>query len=175
VNGAVQARPGTKRETVLLGRISGAYGIKGWLRIHSDTEPRGAIFDYQPWLIGPTEKPTEIVQGRQQGKYLVAEFEGISDRDTAQSLAGQDIAVYRDQLPELAGFQYYWADLVGLTVFNQDGLELGTVRELIATGANDVMVVRGDKERLIPFIKDMYVTRVDLAAQRVEVNWDPDF
>jgi 16S rRNA processing protein RimM len=171
----VQADPGKKRERVLLGRISGAYGIKGWARIHSDTEPRDAIFDYQPWLVGPAETPMMVVLGRHQGKYLVAEIDGISDRDTAESLAGQQIAVYRDQLPELPDSQYYWTDLIGLSVFNQDGLELGSIRELIATGANDVMLVRGERERLIPFIKDMYVTRVDLSARRVEVNWDADF
>jgi 16S rRNA processing protein RimM len=171
----MHANPDNKREMVLLGRITGAHGIKGWARIHSDTEPREAIFEYQPWLVGATEMPVQVLQGKRQGKYLVAELAGISDRDAVESLAGQQIAVYRDQLPDLGDRYYYWTDLIGLRVYNQDGVELGSIREMIATGANDVMLVQGDKERLIPFIKDIYVTRVDRAARRVTVSWDPDF
>ena len=164
-----------KLERVLLGRVVGAYGVKGWSRIHSDTEPREAIFDYQPWLIGDAAVPMRVLAGRRQGKHLVAELEGISDRDAAESLAGQDIAVYRDQLPELPDAQYYWTDLIGCAVYNQDGLALGKIREMIATGANDVMLVQGDRERLIPFVQGDYVTRVDAEARSVHVNWDPDF
>jgi 16S rRNA processing protein RimM len=171
----MDAEPGTKRETVLLGSISGAHGIKGWVKIHSDTEPRDAIFSYQPWLVGAERTPRKVLLGKAQGKHLVAELEGVSDRDEAESLAGQDIAIFRDVLPELPETQFYWSDLIGLDVVNQDGLALGSIREMIATGANDVMVVRGDRERLIPFIRNNYVTRVDLAGKRVLVNWDPDF
>ncbi len=171
----MEANPGKQREMVLLGHIAGAHGIKGWVRIHSDTEPRDAILAYQPWLIGDEKTPTRVQQGRKQGKHLVAEIEGISDREAAESLAGQHIAVYRDQLPDLPDTQYYWTDLIGAEVYNQDGSELGSIREMIATGANDVMRVQGDRERLIPFIKDIYVTEVDLVARRVTVSWDPDF
>lgn len=169
------ADSGKQRETVLLGHIAGAHGLKGWVRIHSDTDPRDAIFTYQPWLVGVGQTPRRILLGRTQGKHLVVELDGVSDRDEAESLAGEIIAIYRDQLPELGDFQFYWAELVGLEVINQDGLKLGSIKELIATGANDVMVVRGDKERLIPFIKNDYVTQVDLVAKQVMVNWDPDF
>lgn len=162
-------------DRVLLGHIAGAHGIKGWCRIHSDTEPREAIFDYQPWLIGDDEKPMQVLLGRKQGKHLVAELEGISDRDTAESLAGRKIAVYRDQLPDLPDSHYYWTDLIGSSVYNQDGLDLGSIREMIATGANDVMLVQGERERLIPFIQGEYVRQVDLVARRIIVNWDPDF
>jgi 16S rRNA processing protein RimM len=164
-----------QRETVLLGHISGAHGIKGWVKIHSDTEPRDAIFDYQPWQVGEAKEIVRIVSGRIQGKYLVAELEGVADRETAESLAGQRIVVFREQLPELPGNQYYWNELIGLRVFSDTGHELGLVREMIATGANDVMLVQGEEERLIPFIYGIYVTEVDLAAGRVVVSWDPDF
>lgn len=163
------------RDRVCLGHIAGAHGIKGWCRIHSDTEPREAIFDYRPWLIGDDEKPMQVLLGRKQGKYLVAEIEGISDRDAAESLAGRKIAVYRDQLPDLPDSHYYWTDLIGLSVYNLDGLDLGSIKEMIATGANDVMRVQGDRERLIPFIQGEYVRQVDLVARRIVVNWDPDF
>lgn len=171
----MQAKPGRKREKVLLGHVAGAYGVKGWSRIHSDTEPREAIFEYQPWLIGDQERPLKVLQGRRQGRHLVARLDGVSDRDAAESLAGQKIAIYRDQLPDLPESHYYWADLIGSSVYSQDGAELGSIKEMIATGANDVMVVQGDRERLIPFIQKEYVTKVDLAGRRVTVNWDPDF
>lgn len=164
-----------QRETVLLGHITGVHGIKGWVKIHSDTEPRDAIFDYQPWQVGEAKKIVRIVSGRIQGKYLVAELEGVSDRETAESLTGQHIVVFREQLPALPGNQYYWSELIGLSVFSDTGHELGLVREMIATGANDVMLVQGERERLIPFIYGVYVSEVDLAAGRVVVSWDPDF
>jgi len=171
----MRATPGSKCKRVLLGHVSGAYGVKGWCRIHSDTEPREAIFEYQPWLLGDEERPVKVHQGRKQGKQLVAQLEGVFDRDAAEGLTGQNIAVYRDQLPELPDSHYYWADLIGLKVVNQDGLELGSIKEMIATGANDVMLVQGDRERLIPFVQKQYITQVDLSARRVSVNWDPDF
>ena len=164
-----------QRETVLLGHISGAHGIKGWVKIHSDTDPRDAIFDYQPWQVGEAKQIVRIVSGRIQGKYLVAELEGVADRETAESLAGQHIVVFREQLPELPRNQYYWSELIGLRVFSDTGHELGLVREMIATGANDVMLVQGERERLIPFIYGVYVSEVDLAAGRMVVSWDPDF
>ena len=171
----MDANPDTQREVVVLGRIAGAHGIKGWVKVLSDTEPRGAIFDYQPWLLGQEQWTRRVVQGRSQGKFLVAELEGVGDRDRAQSLNGLEIAVFRDQLPELPVSQYYWTDLIGLNVVNQDGAMLGSVKEMIATGANDVMVVQGEKERLIPFTWNDCVQSVDLGAKRVTVIWDPVF
>ena len=171
----MQANPGRKRERVLLGYVAGAYGVKGWTRIQSDTEPKEAIFDYQPWLMGDDGMPVRVLLGRKQGKHLVAELEGILDRDMAESLAWQKIAVYRDQLPDLKGLQYYWADLIGLDVQLLDGRNLGKVDSMMATGANDVLVVKGDRERLIPFIRDQVVREVDLDKGLIQVDWDPDF
>ena len=162
-------------EIVQMGQISGAHGILGWVKIHSDTEPREAIFEYQPWLLGTDLKTVKLVDGRRQGKYLVAKLEGVSDRETAESLQGQVIAIYRNQLPKLPRSQYYWADLIGLSVRNQEGVELGMIREILATGANDVLVVQGDKERLIPFVARQFVVDVDLETRWITVNWDPDF
>jgi 16S rRNA processing protein RimM len=169
------ADPGKQRETVLLGRISGAHGIRGWVKVHSDTDPRDAIFDYQPWQVGEKRQLVRIISGRIQGKYLVAELEGVSDRESAESLAGQQIVVFREQLPKLPDTQYYWSELIGLRVFGSTGQDLGVVTEMIATGANDVMRVRGERERLVPFIYGVYVSEVDVAAGRMVVNWDADF
>lgn len=162
-------------EKVFLGRISGVHGIKGWVRVYSDTEPREAIFDYQPWLLGEQKKAIRVLAGKRQGKHLVAELDGVSDRNDAEDLIGLTIAIERERLPELSEKNYYWTDLIGLSVFGTDDFEFGSISEMIATGANDVMLVKGDKERLIPFIQDTYVKKVDLEAGSVLVEWDPEF
>ncbi len=151
------------------------HGVDGWVKIHSWTRPRKAIFGYQPWLLGPERNRVSIEAGREQGKTLIARLPGLADRDTARSLIDTEIAVYRDQLPEATNGEYYWSDLVGLRVATVRGEDLGTVERLIETGANDVLVVAGDRERLVPFVMGSYVKNVDLEAGRIEVDWDPDF
>ncbi|MFC1740198.1 ribosome maturation factor RimM [Pseudomonadota bacterium] len=164
-----------EREIVQIGHISGVHGIKGWVRIYSLTEPREAIFEYQPWLLGESQKEVRILQGKKQGKHLVALLEEVDDRDQAESLLRQPIAVYRDQFPELPDDEFYWTDLAGLAVRLEDGTELGTIDSMLATGANDVMVVKGDRERLIPFVPGQYVKKVSLEDRTVIVDWDPEF
>ena len=167
--------PATQRKIVVIGEVAGAHGVSGWVRVHSLTEPREAIFEYQPWLLGDRLEATRVRQGRTQGNRLVARLEGADDRDAAEALAHRQIAVYRDQLPDLPQGRYYWTDLVGLSVRLEDGRELGRIDKMLATGANDVMVVRGERERLIPFVPGPYVKQVDLEAGTVVVDWDPDF
>lgn len=163
------------RRIVPLGQISGVHGVRGWVKIHSLTEPREAIFDYQPWLLGEALKPVRIIEGKRHGHRLIARIEGVDDREAAEELVELPIAVDRDQMPEAEEGQYYWTDLVGLTVRLEDGRELGTVERLLATGANDVLVVRGERERLIPFVTGQYVKRVDLDDGVIVVDWDPEF
>ena len=160
---------------VVLGHISGVHGVNGWLKIHSQTEPREAIFEYQPWLLGEQEEAVRIREGKKHGKHLIALLEDVNDRDQAENLVKQQIAVFRDQFPELPETEFYWADLIGLAVELQDGTDLGTIRHMLATGANDVMVVQGERERLIPFVHGKYVIQVDLEQGWVTVDWDPDF
>lgn len=167
--------PAEKAKIVVLGHIAGAHGISGWVKVHSLTEPREAIFEYQPWLLGETLAEVRVRQARKQGNRLVARLEGSNDRDAAEALANREIAVYRDQLPELPADRYYWTDLVGLAVQLEDGRALGRIDNMIATGANDVMVVRGDREHLIPFVPGQYVKQVDLRGGTVVVDWDPEF
>lgn len=164
-----------ERKVVQIGHISGVHGIRGWVKVHSLTDPREAIFEYQPWLCGDSQKETRIIEARLHGKHLVALLENISDRDQAESLVRQQIAVYRDQFPDLPDDEFYWTDLEGLAVRLEDGRELGTIRKMLATGANDVMLVQGDRERLIPFVQGQYVKRVSLDDGLVVVDWDPDF
>jgi len=163
------------RRVVLLGHVSGAHGVSGWVKVHSLTEPRENILEYQPWLLGEARRKTRVLQGQRHGNRIIALLEGIEDREGAEALSGQDIAVYRDTMAELPPGQFYWEDLVGLVVMLEDGRELGRVDRLLATGANDVLVVKGDRERLIPFVVGPYVKEVDLEAGRITVDWDPDF
>ena len=164
-----------ERKPVTLGHVAGVHGIQGWVKIHSLTEPREAIFEYQPWLLGASLREVRLKQGKQHGNRLIALLEDTESREQAQALVNQPIAVFRDQFPNLPKGEFYWADLLGLTVRLADGRELGTIDNMLATGANDVMVVRGERERLIPFVPGQYVKNVDLAAGVVTVDWDPEF
>lgn len=164
-----------ERKIVQIGHISGVHGVRGWVKIHSLTEPREAIFEYQPWLLGNSREETAVEQGKQHGKHLIALLENTDDRDQAEGRVNQAISVYRDQFPELPDTEFYWADLIGLSVELEDGTKLGTIERMLATGANDVMVVQGERERLIPFIQGSCVKNVDLENGIVTVDWDPDF
>ncbi len=160
---------------VLLGHVAGVHGVRGWVKIHSLTEPREAIFEYQPWLLGDAHEAVRISEGIKHGNRLIAHIEGVDDREAAEELVNRSIAVHREQLPKADDGEYYWTDLVGLEVRLQDGRVLGTVDRLVATGANDVLVVAGDRERLVPFVTGQYVKSVDLEHGVIVVDWDPDF
>ena len=163
---------------ILLGRISGVHGIKGWVRIYSYTRPRDGIFRYSPWLIGqPGERQKyRVAESRAADKKLLCRLAGIDSRDQARALIGMEVAIRRSQLPATAADEIYWADLQGLTVVNRDGTELGIVDYLIETGANDVLVVKGNrKEHLIPYIRGQTVVEIDPADGILRVDWDEDF
>lgn len=165
------------QQMISVGRISGVYGVKGWLRIFSFTDPRENILQYNPWQLrqGDVWRSVELLDGRRHGKGVVARISGCDDRDLAAALIGTDIAVRRGQLAEVQAGEYYWDDLIGLRVLTNAGEELGKVDHLLETGANDVLVVRGDRERLIPYVPGTVVTAVDLDAGELHVDWDPDF
>ncbi len=158
-----------------LGYVSAVHGIKGWVKVHSWTRPMEAILEYKPWLLGEDKSPVKIVDGRKQGKGLVALLPGFEDREQAVTLVGLQIFVNRDQLPATAENEYYWSDLEGLEVHTTRGEVLGRVERLMETGANDVLVIHGDRQHLVPFVQGQYVTRVDLEEGLIEVDWDPDF
>jgi 16S rRNA processing protein RimM len=163
---------------VTLGHVTGAHGLQGWIKVHSDTSPRENITTYRRLLLnqGDGWQGWELSSGRRQGKNVVLKLKGCNDRNTAEALAGARIAIQRDQLPELqASDEFYWADLEGLAVETLGGEKLGSVDHLFETGANDVLVVKGDRERLIPFIWAQVVREVDLDGCRMVVDWDPDF
>jgi 16S rRNA processing protein RimM len=162
---------------VWLGRIGGAYGVRGWVRLRSDTDPPEQIAAYSPWWLSRDGqwRRVEVQALRRQGAGLVAQLQGCTDRDQAAGLTGSEIAVERDLLPKPGEDEFYWADLIGLEVRTEQGGTLGRVEELLATGANDVLVVRGERERLIPFLRGQVVREVDLDAGRIVVDWDPEF
>lgn len=147
------------------------------MKLHSFTEPRENIFRYRPWSVlqGTDERVVDKPQGRPQGRGLVAKLPGVSDRDQAAALVGAEIWVARERLPKARPSEYYWADLEDLEVVTVEGVTLGRVSHLFSTGANDVIVVKGDRERLIPFVVGHAVKRVDLDARLIEVDWDPEF
>lgn len=160
-----------------LGKISGVFGLQGWVKVYSDTDPREGIVRYRQWVLeqGADQKTLRVEQGKRHGKGVIAKLDGIADRDAAESLVGSRIAVRRADLPQLADDEYYWSDLIGIQVETVAGVALGTVKSLFATGANDVIVVDGDRERLIPWIQGQVIKQIDLDQRRMEVDWDPDF
>ena len=176
----------TASETlVTLGRITAHHGLNGWLKVHSDTDPRENITAYARWWIrrgGERWRTIDVLDGRAQGKTIVARLAGVEDRDGAAPLIGSEIAVRRADLPPARPDEHYWTDLVGLTVRRVEGERLGTVSRLFETGANDVVVVADERpgakpgtEILIPWVRPDVVTAVDLAAGTVTVDWDPDY
>jgi len=160
----------------LLGRVTGLFGVKGWVKVFSYTQPREAILKYDRWFLmrDGAWQATAVVEGKRHGKGVIVLLDGVADRDQAADWLACDIAVARDDLPEPGDGTYYWGDLKGLRVVRRDGTELGTVTYLMATGANDVLVIDGEQERLIPFIVDKVILDVDFAAGVITVDWEWD-
>ena len=158
-----------------LGRISGVYGVKGWVKIFSETDPREGILRYSPWLIGPEARLFRVAEGKSHGKGVIARLEGCEDREQAASFVGQEIAIRRSQLPPPRPDEFYWFDLEGLMVVTEQSVDLGRVSHLFSTGANDVLVIQGERERLVPFVWGDVVKDVDFERGRIQIDWDPDF
>lgn len=160
------------------GKISGVFGIKGSVKIFSFTEPRENILRYSPWFLQKNNqiRKIKVVAGHRHGNNVIADLEGIADRDAALALIGSEILILKQLLPKPKPGEYYWTDLIGLTVETNAGVNLGKVDHLLETGANDVLVVfDGALERLIPFLQSQTVLSIDLDAGLMIVDWDPDF
>lgn len=163
---------------LIVGKLNGASGIKGWVKVFSYTDPKENILNYSPWYLkldGQWQQ-ISIINGREQGKTVVAQLEGCNDRNTAESYRGVEIAIDESQLPQLEEGEYYWRDLVGLTVVNVAGEEVGTVDKMMETGANDVLVVKtaSKEELLIPYVPEYSVMKVDLESKQITVDWEFD-
>ena len=167
----------SKQQHINVGKISGVFGIKGWVKVFSFTDTRENILNYSPWLLKKDSETrlVNVIDGNLQGKAVVAQLDGVNDRDQAASLMGWDIFITPDQLPKAAKNEYYWSDLIGLAVETNLGIQLGTVDSLLETGANDVVIVKGERERAIPFLQGKTIINIDLDAGKMVVDWDPDF
>ncbi len=178
--------PGSSALTA--GKITGAYGIKGWVKIHSYTSPGENLFDFGEWTLKGrggrnTEQPVHFDEWRRQGKGMIAHIRGVDDRDLAESYRGLEILVKADSLPDLEEGDYYWHQLEGLEVWarepgsSAERVLLGRVNYLLETGANDVLVIKAsegsidDQERLVPYLPGDTVVSVDLERKRIEVDW----
>lgn len=162
---------------VLLGRVVGVHGVRGGVKVESFTEPRDRILDYQPWILRQHGVETVLrAKAIMRHPKVAVALEGVDERDAAAALMGAEICVRRAQLPKPADGGVYWTDLEDMAVSTVDGVALGRVDHLFATGANDVLVVRQDRrERLIPFVRDDVVKRIDFDNGQIVVDWDPDF
>ncbi|MFP4209165.1 MAG: ribosome maturation factor RimM [Wenzhouxiangella sp.] len=168
---------GSAGETVVVGRILGAWGVHGWVQVYSWTDPPDALFDYQPWFLGAQGQPVTILEWRRSGQRLVARLPAIESPESAAALADTPILVRRSMLPEPEPGQYYWHDLIDLQVVNLQGHCWGRIERMLPTGAHDVMQIVDEAGRtvLIPFVLDHFVREVDRSACRVTVDWPRDW
>lgn len=172
-------------EETVLGQITSVYGVQGWVKVYSYTEPRDNIFQYPNWALADgrsRSRTVRVLAGKPHGKTLIARLDGVESREQASELCGLDIRVDTSELPPLGDGEYYWYQLQGLrvrtAVENQD---LGVVDHLIETGSNDVLVVHADatsmdgRERMVPFLPGDIVQSVNLEEGVLVADWDPEF
>lgn len=167
---------------VELGKTVGVWGVKGWIKLHSYTRNRVDIAQYSTWYLQDPRTKAEpvainVINCREQAQGVVAQLEGVADRDQAMAMSGQIIFVKKSDLPALPDGEFYWQQLIGLEVNNSQA-KIGVVDSILETGANDVLVVKRDQEDqtdvLIPYV-DQAVLNIDLDAGTMMVDWDPDF
>lgn len=168
---------------VVVGKLLGSYGIKGWIKLHSHTQPIDNIGQYNPLWIQKSNRwqAVDVEQVQRHGKGLIVKLRGCDSREQVSDFTGCEVAIKREQLPELPEDEFYWSDLEGLKVITTAGDCLGRVDYLFETGSNDVMVIKADaesidrQERLIPYIWEQVVQRVDRQAGTMTVDWDKEF
>ncbi len=178
-----EAKTNPSAKMMVVGKITSVYGVKGWVKIYSYTEPMENILNYSPWLVRLEGRlqTVQIEQGKRHGKGLVAKLTGCNDRDQAQAYCGNEISVDQAQLPALSGEEFYWHQLENLIVVTESQEVLGRVDYLISTGSNDVLVVKGtaesidQRERLIPYLPEQVVTDINLEEGTIRVEWDSEF
>ncbi|GEA59744.1 ribosome maturation factor RimM [Vibrio comitans] len=173
-----------QNEKIVVGKLGATYGIRGWLKVHSFTDNAENIFDYSPWFLNQkgTWVECKVESWKRHNKGYVCKLEGLDVREDAHLLTNLEISVAPSSLPELSEEEFYWRELFGMKVVTTKGYDLGEVSDMLETGSNDVLVVKanlkdafGQKERLIPFLEEQVIIKVDREAQRIEVDWDPAF
>jgi 16S rRNA processing protein RimM len=194
------------KNMVIMGRIVAPYGVLGWLKVLPDTELFDGLLNYENWWVGKDNdwREHQVEQAKVHNDVLLVKFAGVNDRDDAFACKGKQVAVPRDSLPEADEDEFYWSDLIGLQVSNQQGVDFGVITDVFETGANDVIVVKPlispnelvqivpnamaeehgqhkkdpkksyEDERLIPFIGSVIIN-VDLESKKMLVDWDADY
>ncbi len=164
----------SKTNYVIVGKFASTYGVQGWLKVVSYTESTSDIAEYTPWFLEESGsfRPVEVTEVREYGKGLIAKLVGYDSPEKARFLTGKKIAILRSELPVLDKNEYYWSDLEGLTVVNQDGVNLGQIVYLIETGSNDVLVVKGEREHAIPYLPNDVIKSIDLENKIMRVDWE---
>lgn len=163
-------------DKVILGRFGAVYGVRAWIKVNSYTQPIENILEYSEWQVqrhGSWETVT-IEAGKIHGKGIVVKIHNIDDREQAKTYTNAQIAIDQQELPELNKTEYYWRDLIGMSVITKDGTPLGTVKNLLETGANDVLIVKDKRERMIPYTKQV-IQSIDREKKIITVDWDPEF
>ena len=161
---------------MVVGRIRGIFGVKGWVRVQDYSSRIGDILQYDTWLLKEDQgwMVRTMLEGRLHQKGVVCHLKGCDDRAQAKELVDVDIAVAVDRFSELESGEYYWHQLEGLEVVNLSGENLGKVDRLLETGANDVLVLKGEQERLVPYTPGV-VAEIDLDRGRIQVDWEKDY
>ncbi|MGF1853074.1 ribosome maturation factor RimM [Vibrio satsumensis] len=169
---------------IVMGKLGSTYGIRGWLKVFSYTDNAESIFDYSPWYLNLKGKWVEykVESWKRHGQGYVCKLAGLDVREDAQLMTNFEIAIDPASLPELSEDEFYWRELFGMQVFTTKGYDLGEVTDLLETGSNDVLVIKanlkdafGQKERLVPYLEEQVIKKVDREARRIEVDWDPGF
>lgn len=162
---------------IVIGRFGRPHGIKGFVTVHSFTDPRDNVLRYSDWHVFMNNKwqPIKLLSAEVQDKSIIAQVEGYPERELVARLTNVEIAVQQEQLAELKPGEYYWHQLIGMNVINPKGESFGTVTEIIPTGANDVLVVEGEKRHLIPYLPDQFILNIDSSKRLITVDWDMDF
>lgn len=162
---------------IIIAQFGRPHGVKGFVTVHSFTEPRDNVLKYANWhaFIHNQWQPIKLIGVEVQKKSIITKIEGYPDRESVARLTNVTIAVQQDQLESLKPGDYYWHQLIGMNVTNQQGEPFGSVTELIPTGANDVLVVVGDRRHLIPYLPDQVILSIDPKKQLIIVDWDLDF
>lgn len=162
---------------IVVGRFGRAHGIKGFVTVHSFTDPRDNILRYTDWhaYIGKQWQPLKLLRVEINDKTILAQIEGYHEREQVADLTNIEIAIRREQLPTLKPGEYYWHELIGMNVVNQQGASLGKVVEIMPTGANDVLIVEGEKRHLIPYLPDQFIADINSSQRLITVDWDADF
>ena len=162
---------------VPMGYIKGAFGVKGWVKVHADTEYADSLLSYPEWRLNKNGsiRTVSLESGKLAGDGLQVKFSGVDDRDAAASLRGFTVEINRAEFDPAGENEFYWADLVGMTVNNRQGMHLGTVSGLMETGAHDILIVRKKGgETLIPFVS-RFIDEVDQTERIITADWDEDF